>query len=127
VATHSPDTLSWQNSQALGDDVAAAVRRLKEGSGPDLVTQGSSDLLQTLLANDLIDEFRLLIYPLVLGKGKRLFDRGAVPAGLKLTKSTTSPAGAVIVTYQRAGEIQRGSFAMPEPTDEELARRQKMR
>jgi dihydrofolate reductase len=126
VATHSPDTLAWQNSQALGADVPTAIRKLKAGTGPDLLTQGSSDLLQTLLAHDLIDEFRLFIYPLVLGKGKRFFEQTALPVALKLVKSTISPAGAVIATYQRAGEIQLGSFAVPEPSTEELARRQRM-
>lgn len=127
VATHSPDTLTWKNSQWLGDDAAAGVRRLKQSDGPVLLTQGSSDLLQTLLANDLIDEFRLFIYPLVLGQGKRFFERGAVPAGLKLVKSVTSPSGALLCTYQRAGEIKLSSFATPEPSEEELARRQRMR
>jgi dihydrofolate reductase len=125
VATHSPDTLTWQNTQALGDDVAAAVRRIKQGDGADLLTQGSSDLLQTLLATDLVDELRLFIYPLVLGQGKRLFDRSLLPSTLQLTKSSISKRGVLLVTYQRAGEVKVGSFAVIEPTKEELERRQK--
>ena len=80
VATHSPKTLHWQNSRWLGEDVVATVERLKAENGPDLLMQGSSGLIQQLLANDLIDEFRLLIYPLALGRGKRLFGEGTVPA-----------------------------------------------
>jgi dihydrofolate reductase len=126
VATHSPDTLTWQNSQSLGSDVAATVRELKKTDGPVLLTQGSTELVQTLLANDLIDEFRLLIFPLVLGKGKRLFGEGTVPAAFRLTKSTVSPSGVLIATYERAGDVGTGSFAMEQPTDAELARRRKL-
>jgi dihydrofolate reductase len=126
VATHSPDTLKWQNSQALGNDVPAAVRKLKQGNGPDLLTQGSCELLQTLLASNLVDELRLLIYPVVLGKGKRLFGTGALPHALKVSRSITSRSGVVIATYQREGDVKTGSFVMPDPSDEELKRRQKI-
>lgn len=105
VATHSPETLHWKNTQALSNDVVAAVRKLKQGNGPPLLTQGSSELLQALMANDLVDEFRLFIYPIVLGKGKRLFDRGTVPSAFKVTKSETSPKGVMMVRYVRDGEI----------------------
>lgn len=125
VATHSPDTLKWQNSQALGNDVPGAVRKLKQGDGPDLLTQGSSELLHILLAHDLVDELRLLIHPVVLGKGKRLFDSGSLPHALTLVSSKTSPSGVLVVTYQRAGEVKTGSFAMPEPSEDELKRRAK--
>jgi dihydrofolate reductase len=123
VATHSPDTLSWQNSRSLGSDVVATLRALKKEDGPDLLTQGSTELLQTLLANDLVDELRLIIFPIVLGKGKRLFGNGAVPAAFRLTRSTTSPRGVLIVSYERAGEIETGSFALTTPTEAELERR----
>src|SRR5687767_2148555 len=112
VVTHRPETLTWQNSRALGADVVAALRKLKQEDGPRLLTQGSSVLIQTLLANDLIDELRLVIFPVVLGRGKRLFGEGAVPAALKLTKSTVSPSGVVIATYERAGDVKTGSFAV---------------
>ncbi|MEO6102695.1 MAG: dihydrofolate reductase family protein, partial [Pseudoxanthomonas sp.] len=74
VATHHADTLAWQHSRALGADPVAALRTLKQRDGPDLVTQGSCELLHQLLASDVVDELRLLVYPLLLGQGKRLFD-----------------------------------------------------
>jgi dihydrofolate reductase len=127
VATHAPDTLSWQNSRSLGEDVVAAVRNLKSEDGPILLIQGSSELIQQLLAADLIDEFRLLMYPLVLGKGKRLFGEGTIPAAFKLTRSTASPSGVLMANYERAGDIQTGSFAMETPTEAELERRKNLR
>jgi dihydrofolate reductase len=127
VATHSPETLSWRNSQSLGSDVVATLRDLKSKDGPDLLIQGSSELIQQLLANDLIDEFRLLIYPLVLGKGKRLFGDGTLPAAFKLTRSQTSSGGVLIASYERAGEVGTGSFALEEPTAAEIERRKKLR
>ncbi|TIP98920.1 MAG: dihydrofolate reductase, partial [Mesorhizobium sp.] len=123
VATHRPDTLSWQNSQWLGDDVVATLRQLKQEDGPDLLIQGSSELIQTLLANDLIDEVSLLIFPLVLGKGKRLFGGGAIPAAFKLNRSQASSTGVIIASYERAGEIKTGSFAQQQPSEAEIERR----
>jgi dihydrofolate reductase len=127
VATHSPEKLTWQNSRSLGTDVVATLRDLKKEDGPILLIQGSSELIQTLLAEDMIDEFRLVVFPLVLGKGKRLFGQGAVPAALRQTKSTISPSGAVLVNYERAGEVKTGSFAMEAPTDAEIERRKNLR
>jgi dihydrofolate reductase len=127
VATHEPGTLSWQNSQGLGGDVVAALRELKKSDGPVLLTQGSTVLIQTLLASDLIDELRLQIFPVVLGKGKRLFGDGAIPAAFRLTKSVASPNGALITRYERAGDVATGSFAMEPPTDAELERRRRLR
>jgi dihydrofolate reductase len=127
VATHRPGTLSWQNSRTLGKDVVATLRELKRDNGPILLTQGSSDLIQTLLKHDLIDELRLLIFPLALGRGKRLFGEGTEPAAFKLGKATVSPNGALIATYERAGDVRTGSFAMPEPTEAELERRKSLR
>lgn len=112
VATHRPDSLSWQNTAWLGQDVAAAMRDLKAGDGPDLLLQGSSDLIQQLLSADLIDTFRLLIFPVVLGGGKRLFGPGAIPAGLRLTNSQVSTTGVLVATYERAGDVTTGSFAL---------------
>ena len=123
VATHRPDTLTWQNTQWLGEDIVAALRRLKQQDGPDLLIQGSANLIQTLLANGLIDEIRLMIFPLLLGKGKRLFGDGAMPAAFKLVKSQTSSTGIIIATYERSGEIEVGSFVTGEPSDAELERR----
>jgi dihydrofolate reductase len=116
VATHRPDSLAWQHSQSLGTDVVATLRELKKTDGPILLTQGSSDLMQTLLAHDLVDELRLLIYPLVLGRGKRFFGSGTIPAAFKLTKSAVSSNGVLIASYERAGKVATGSFELDEPT-----------
>jgi dihydrofolate reductase len=126
VATHHPDTLTWENSQALGEDMVATLRALKQQPGPDLLTQGSSELIQQLLAADLVDEIRGLVVPVLLGPGKHLFGEGATPAGLKLLKSTVSPSGVVIASYERAGAIRTGSFALEEPTQAELDRRKQL-
>ncbi|WP_423604860.1 dihydrofolate reductase family protein [Sphingomonas sp. MS122] len=123
VASRSQPSLDWQNSRLLGPDVPAALRELKRQDGPDLLTQGSSVLLQTLLAEDLIDELRLLTFPLVLGKGKRMLGDGARPAGFRLVDSNVSPSGVIIAAYERAGAVETGSFAMEEPTNAEIARR----
>ncbi|MER8595633.1 dihydrofolate reductase family protein [Mesorhizobium sp. M1182] len=123
VATHRPDSLSWQNSQPLGSDVVATLRRMKQEDGPDLLIQGSSELIQTLLANDLIDEISLLIFPLVLGKGKKLFGSGTIPAAFKLTRSQASTTGVIMASYERSGEIKTGSFATEQPSEAEIERR----
>lgn len=127
VATHRPETLGWQNSQALGSDVVARLRALKKEDGPVLLTQGSSELVHTLFEHDLVDELRLLVYPVVLGRGKRLFNERASAAAFKLTSSVVSPSGVVIASYERAGEVTAGSFAMAEPTAAELERRKNLR
>jgi dihydrofolate reductase len=126
VATHSPDTLAWQNSVSLGTDVVATLRKLKREDGPDLLIQGSSELIQTLLAADLIDEITLLVFPLTLGAGKRLFGSGAMPAALKLVSSQASSTGVIMATYVRSGEIRTGSFALEEPSEAEVERRAKV-
>jgi dihydrofolate reductase len=107
--------------------VPAEVEQLKRQDGPDLLIQGSSVLVQSLLARDLIDEFRLLTFPLVLGPGKRLFGDGTVPAALKLVDSRTSSTGVVMTTYVPDGAIRTGSFARQEPSEAEVARREKMK
>lgn len=111
VATSSPDTLDWQNSKPLGRDVVAALRELKKQDGPDLLIQGSSVLARSLLASDLIDRMTLLIYPVILGHGKRLFDSEAMPVSLKLANSRTTCTGVMVATYERGGEVKTGSFA----------------
>jgi dihydrofolate reductase len=126
VATHEPDTLTWQNSQWLGSDVVATLRELKSTDGPTLLTQGSTELIRTLLAADLVDELRLTIFPLVLGSGKRLFGEGTAPAAFRLTRSAASPSGVLIASYERAGPVTTGSFAMETPTDAELERRRRL-
>ncbi|WP_043204352.1 dihydrofolate reductase family protein [Pseudomonas putida] len=110
VATHTPATLAWHNSHALGTDIAAAVRSLKQRDGATLLTQGSAELVQQLLAADLVDELQLLIHPLLLGHGKRLFGHDAAAAAFTLQHSVVSPKGVVIARYVRAGQVQTGSF-----------------
>ena len=114
VATRSPGPLDWANSEAIGPDAGEAVRRLKAEDGPELMTQGSTDLIQSLLAADLVDVITLQIFPVVLGQGKRLFGEGTAPAGLKLVSSQTSPSGAIIARYERDGAVKTGSFMLPE-------------
>lgn len=126
VATTSRMPLTWKNSIAI-HDVPKDVARLKREEGPTLMTQGSSDLLQTLLKHDLVDRFTLLIYPVVLGQGKRLFGTGSIPGALKLVDSKASPSGVTINSYERAGEVKVGSFAHEQPSAEELARRERMK
>jgi dihydrofolate reductase len=126
VATSSKEPLTWKNSVALRGDVAAEVAKLKQGNGPNLLLQGSSQLIQALLANDLIDEITVFVFPLLLGHGKRLFGKGTIPAALKLTDSKTSSTGVIMSTYKRAGAITTGSFALKEPSKAELARRARM-
>ena len=111
VASTTLKELDWENSQLIEGDVPDGIRALKEQDGPELQIHGSSNLIQTLLANDLIDEFRVLIFPLVLGRGKRLFDGGTVPAGLEVTSSEVSSTGVVMATYRTGAEIKYGSFA----------------
>ena len=107
----------------LEGDVPGAVAKLKQEEGPEIQVHGSWDLIQTLLEHDLVDEFRLMIFPVVLGTGKRIFGDGAGPAGLTLAESGTSSTGVVMATYKREGDIRYGSFALEEPTEEERERR----
>lgn len=126
VATRRPGPLAWANSLSLGGDVVARLRELKAGNGPDLLVQGSSNLIQTLLAHDLIDAFQLLIYPVLLGKGKRLFGAGTMPGAFAVSKSTVSPSGVIIATYERAGAVRTGSFVLNEPSAAEIDRRKNL-
>ncbi len=125
VATRSAMDLTWTGSVAL-HDAAADVAQLKQEDGPALVTQGSSDLIQTLLANDLIDEIKTFTFPIVLGNGKKLFGNGARPAAFRLVDSRVTTAGVMIARYQRAGAVPTGDFAMDAPTSAEVARRERM-
>jgi dihydrofolate reductase len=111
VATHHPATLAWHNSHALGADIAAALRELKRGAGADLLTQGSSDLVHQLLATDLVDELRLLVYPVLLGRGKRLFDGQAQSSAFRLQESRRTSTGVLVNRYLRDGAVRTGSFA----------------
>jgi len=111
VASRSRRELDWQPSVLLEGDAADAISRLKQEDGPELQVHGSGNLLQTLIRHGLVDEFQLLIFPVVVGPGKRLFGDGTVPAALKLVDSKVSPSGVVIGRYEPAGELTTGSFA----------------
>ena len=123
VASRSKPKLTWQNSRLLGEDVVASLKKLKGESGSDLLVQGSSELLQTLWKNSMVDQFSVLIFPVVLGKGKRLFGDGAIPAGLKLLKSKSYPTGVIVANYAPDGAVKIGDFQLAEPSDAEIERR----
>jgi dihydrofolate reductase len=110
VATHSPDTLDWHNSHALQGNLADAIQALKQQDGAHLLTQGSADLVRQLLAAGLVDELRLMIHPIVLGRGKRLFDDHAQASAFTLLNSASTPGGVLIAHYVRSGDVQTGSF-----------------
>jgi dihydrofolate reductase len=112
VASRTLDAVEWNNSTLLSGDVAEAVEDLKNEREDVIIVQGSHDLIQTLLAHNLIDEFWLWIFPLVLGDGKRLFENGTIPAALELTTAETSSTGVQMLRFDRAGEIDYGSFAL---------------
>jgi len=110
VVTHRPDTLDWQYSHALEDDLVDAIRALKHQDGVNLLTWGSGDMVRQLLAAGLVDELRLLFYPVVLGRGKRLFDDDAQVSAFTLAHSTSTPGGVLITRYVRSGEVRTGAF-----------------
>jgi len=112
VASRTLTSLEWQNSVLIEGDVVEALHSLKQQDGPELQVHGSANLLQTLVHTNLIDEYHLKTFPVVVGAGKRLFDEGTVPAGLKLLDSTTSTTGVVISTYVPAGELVTGTFGL---------------
>lgn len=108
VPSHTLTEHWWDKTVFLNGDVVAQIRELKAGDGPDLQVHGSSDLIQTLLQHDLVDEFWLKIFPVTVGNGKRLFGEGTMPAGFKLLDGKVSPGGVLIASYARAGEVQTG-------------------
>ena len=126
VVTNSLDRFDWVNTQRMSGDAVDAIRRLKASDGPELHIWGSSELLQTLIAAELVDEFRLWIYPLVLGRGKRLFEHGAHTQTLMLVDSRTSSTGVMFNTYRPSGPVKPGSFAPDKPSEAELARRKRI-
>lgn len=115
VVTHTLDQLDWVNSQRIGGsgDAVDELRRLKASDGPELHIWGSSVLLQTLIAADLVDEFRVWLYPIVLGQGKRLFENGVPPRGLTLVDSRSTPTGVIFNTYRPAGPLAPPSRTSP--------------
>lgn len=126
VASRTLDKVEWNNSVLLEGDVAEAVAELKAQDGPEIAVHGSGDLIQTLLEHDLVDEFRIWTFPVVVGLGKRLFGNGTVPGGLELVDAKTSSTGVVMATYRRAGDIDHGSFAFEHPTEDEVERRRRL-
>lgn len=121
-----PDTpMTWANSHRLEGDAPEAVRALKASEGRDLLIQGSSEVIHALLAHDLIDRLTVLTFPVVLGRGRRLFDEGSRPRAWQLESSETTDSGVIVATYRLGGEVRTGSFADGEPSPEELARRER--
>lgn len=105
VVTHRPDPLDWKPSQPIGGDIVDEVRRLKASEGPELHVWGSSEVLQTLIAAELVDEHRLWVFPVVLGEGKRLFQHGVPAHGLSLVATGSTPSGVLVTTYRPAGPL----------------------
>jgi dihydrofolate reductase len=110
VASNTRTSSEWQPTVFLNGDVAKKVAELKQQAGPDLHVWGSGDLLQTLIKHDLVDTFWLLIYPITLGEGKRLFAEGTIPAAFKVTESIVGSSGVIHAVYERAGSVITGSL-----------------
>ncbi|MBX3036025.1 MAG: dihydrofolate reductase family protein [Anaerolineales bacterium] len=108
VASNTRTTSDWTPSVFLSGDIAQRVSDIKKGNGPDLHVWGSSNLLQTLIKHDLVDTFWLMIYPVTLGSGKKLFADGTIPAAFKVTESIVGSSGVIVMNYERAGEIKIG-------------------
>ena len=125
VASRTLTSLDWNNSTLLGDDVVAAVAALKSQPGHDLQIIGSGNLIQALRAASLIDEYNVWIFPVVLGRGKRLFEPSAKPGALRLAATRTSTTGVLMCTYLPVGDVPLGTFAQTEPSAKELQRRAK--
>jgi dihydrofolate reductase len=125
VVTRSLDHLDWANSERIDGDAVKKVAKLKFGEGPDIQIYDSAELLQTLTAAGLIDEYSVWIFPLVLGRGKRLFEHDGAAQALSLVDTKTSSTGVVINTYRPDGPVKPGSFALDTPSEAELARRRK--
>jgi dihydrofolate reductase len=110
VASRGRPSLEWSNSVLIEGDAADGISKLKQEDGPELQVHGSANLIQTLLAHDLVDRYRLMVFPAVIGSGKRLFAEGTLPGALKLVDSRVSTTGVTIATYEPAGELVPGSF-----------------
>lgn len=113
VATHRPESLHWGPAEGLGTDIAKGIARAKAGSGPDLIVWGSSTLTPMLISQGLADEVVLLVFPVMIGRGKRIFSNAVDPSELRLVESRTTPAGVIVSTYRPAGPMRTGSFADP--------------
>ncbi|MDD5468602.1 MAG: dihydrofolate reductase family protein [Anaerolineales bacterium] len=126
VASRTLEKVDWNNSFLLKGDVVQAIKNLKAQADPELQVHGSDNLVQTLLRHNLVDEFRVWIYPVVIGKGKRLFGEGTIPASLQLIETQTSSTGVILATYAPVGALEPGSFALEHPSAAELARRKRL-
>jgi dihydrofolate reductase len=122
VASTTLNEVEWQNSKLIRGDVADGIRALKGEDGPELQVHGSGNLIQTLLAHGLIDEFRLKIAPLVLGTGKRLFGDGTTPAGFEVASSRVLSSGVIAATYRSGAKINYGTFAAESSSEADPAR-----
>lgn len=109
VVSNTLKSPSWENTKVISGNIAEQVRKIKEEAGPDLQVHGSSVLIQTLMENDLVDEYWLKTFPVTLGTGKRLFGSGTRPQSFTLTQSKTSPGGVIFANYKRAGDVKTGS------------------
>ncbi len=112
VASRTLSSLDWDTARLLGDDVPSAVRALTATDGGELQVHGSIGLVQTLLAEDLVDEIRTIVFPVTLGEGKRLFASGTAPRTWRLVSSATTYTGAVMCAHRRVGEVTTGSYAL---------------
>jgi dihydrofolate reductase len=126
VASTTLDDVAWTNATLIEGDVADYVKRLKAENGPEIQVHGSPGLIQTLLEHDLVDEFRMWIFPVAVGAGKRLFGDGTIPVAFKLVDSFVSKTGVTVNSYARAGEIEIGEMDFEEPTEAELERRERL-
>ena len=127
VLTHSDAPLEWENSHKLSGETANAIAELKRSEGRDLLIQGSSTLYPALLSARLIDRLVLMRFPIVLGRGKRIFDGSEAPSALKLVDHHVSDKGVVFTSYEPAGDVETGSFETKEPSEATLALREKIK
>ena len=123
VASRTLDRVDWKHSNLIRGDLAEAVKRLKGEPGGELQVHGSGNLIQTLLKHSLVDEFRLWTFPILLGTGKRLFAEGTAPTGLTLVETQMSTTGVILQVYRDDGKPSYGSFALEQPSAEEVERR----
>ena len=121
VVSHRPVNLDWKTTVPINGDVAGKINQLKKEDGPEIQVHGSGNLIQTLLKNDLVDEFWLKTFPVALGSGKRLFAEGTMPAGFTLKESRTSPTGVIVSSYAPAGDVKIGSYELT-PSGQEATR-----
>jgi dihydrofolate reductase len=126
VASRTLERAEWRNSTIITGDLAEYVTRLKREDGPEIQVHGSPGLIQTLLDNDLIDELRVWVFPVVLGSGKRLFGDGARAVALELVDSQVTKTGVTVNVYRRAGAIEPGLMGFEDPTEAEVERRRRL-